>query len=125
MASIPTQTQAGQATSWETALQIPVFPSGEEIYDAIMSAIEPELTTAQLPLLKQKYAGETREQSVTRKARYQAAFDEYAKRYAVFSNTLTATVHDFQKLAISTAESSVKQREQGQLQSLEQSMDAA
>jgi len=60
-----------------TGTPIPIDPSltGDEIYDRIMTGIEPELTTEQLPTLSEKYKDETDEQKQARADRYNAAFD--------------------------------------------------
>ena len=64
----------------------PVIPSGEEMYDQIMSQIEPDLVTAQLPLLKEKYKDETPEQAKARADRYNRAFAEYEKQFAAYGS---------------------------------------
>jgi hypothetical protein len=59
----------------------PNIPSGKEVYDTIMNAIEPDLTTSKLPLLKEKYKDETQKEASNRAARYDRAFKEYDTRY--------------------------------------------
>jgi hypothetical protein len=55
---------------------------GSELYDEIMAAIDPELVSANIPLLKEKYADETPEQSDARAARYDWAYEEFDRRLA-------------------------------------------
>lgn len=61
----------------------PILP-GEEIYDQLMSKIEPELTSGHIHLLKEKYKNETPAQAKTRAERYNRAFSEYEKRCAQY-----------------------------------------
>ncbi len=105
--------------------QLPQFPSGQEVYDAIMGQIEPELTSRQLPTLQQKYATETAEESQERQARYDKAFAEYGKRYSAFSEQLAGQVHSFQRIAISAAEMSTKADEEDGLAAIASSIASA
>ncbi len=47
------------------------------LYDAIMGQLEPDLTTAELPNLDRKYAGEPRAGRAARMERYRRAFARY------------------------------------------------
>lgn len=75
----------------------PPIPSGEEVYDTLMSKIEPELTTAQLPFLKDKYKDETPEAAKIRAERYQKAFAEYDKQYAEYTTAQQKGLQSYQK----------------------------
>ena len=75
----------------------PPIPGGEEVYDRIMGGIEPELTTAQLPLLKEKYANETPEAAKARADRYEKAFQEYDVQYAAFQASQAQGIHSYEK----------------------------
>src|SRR5688572_23986759 len=63
------------ASKTHTAAKAPI---GEitpiEWYDELMKHIEPDLVSTQLPLLDQKYNGETAEQRADRLAHYKIAF---------------------------------------------------
>ena len=48
--------------------------STEDVYNLLMYAIEPDLTTFMLPTLEEKYKNETAEQKTERTAKYSAAF---------------------------------------------------
>ena len=75
---------------------IPPIPNGgRELYDQIMEQIEPELTSAQAPLLGEKYKDETPEQAASRAARYEKAFAEYRKRFAAFGADWEAQMQRF------------------------------
>ncbi len=104
---------------------VPSFPSGDEVYDGIMSTIEPDLTTSQLPLLAQKYQNETPDEASTRSARYTKAFAEYDRRYAAFTVQLESAVHTYQKIAVASVEEHSKMKEERDLSNLEQSMSAS
>ena len=99
------------------AIQI---PTGEELYNTLMSKIEPDLTTDQLPLLDAKYAGETPDQTKARAERYEKAFAEYEKQLAAYLSTLKGKVHDFQSTARKSLEHEAKEKEETELGSLEQ-----
>ena len=62
----------------------PAIPGGDEVYNGIMGAIEPELMTDALPTLAAKYAQETQEQRDARMERYKKAFLAYGKAYQEF-----------------------------------------
>jgi len=56
---------------------VPV-PSGTEIYDALMSKIDTDLLTANIPTLDAQYAGETAEEKKVRYERYQESYKKYS-----------------------------------------------
>lgn len=118
-------TQTQQSAGVATSLPELRFPSGQEIYDAIMLPIEPELTSAQLPRLAETYAKEPPEQMQARQARYDAAFAEYDKRFAAFAAEFNARVHAFQRTAIIAAETSTQADEEQGLSDLSASIASA
>lgn len=67
-----------------TGITPPKIHGGQEVYDSIMGDIEPELTTAGLATLDEKYKDETAEAAAERLERYKKAFEEYNKRYAEY-----------------------------------------
>ena len=97
----------------------PVIPSGEEIYNSIMSKIEPELTTDQVKLLSEKYKDETPEELAKRKTRYEKARQEYEKQVTEYFNNLEAEVRKHGKESFSTLESKDRAVEKETLNSLE------
>lgn len=119
------QNSAVQAAVKAVLPPVPSFPSGDEIYDGIMHAIEPDLTTSQLPLLTQKYQNESPDDAKIRSDRYAKAFAEYDKRYAAFSVQLESAVHTYQKIAVTSVEEHSKMKEEQDLSNLEQSMSAS
>ena len=82
----------------------PKIPSGEEFYDAVMSEIEPELVSSVIPTLSEKYKNETEEEKQKRCDRYNKAFEDCYKRYALFIADLNQQVHRYQKQAMRSAE---------------------
>jgi hypothetical protein len=56
-----------------------LLPTAEDIYDALMGKIEPDLVSTNLPLLESAYLGETPAQKQVRMARYQKALAAYDK----------------------------------------------
>lgn len=82
----------------------PPIPGGRELYDTLMGAIEPELTTAGLATLAAKYADETRDQKAGRAKRYNAAFEEYAKRFDAYNADWLSQFSAFQRQALKTVE---------------------
>ena len=102
--------------------QMPAFPSGDDVYDGIMSGIEPELTTSQLPLLSEKYENETLEEASKRGARYTAAFADYDKKFAAFSVQIETSVHEYQKHAFASVEEHSKMEEAKDLTNLEKNI---
>lgn len=99
--------------------------SGQEIYDSIMWGIEPELLTANLPSLAEKYKDETPEQKKARAERYQKAFAEYDVGYAAYLADQESKVHTFKHNLISSLEHADSEQDQQQLNSLEAAFHSA
>ena len=99
--------------------------TGAEIFDAIMVAIEPELTTAGSQGLEEKYKDETPEQKRVRGERYAKAFEEYEKRYAAYRLEQESQVHAFKLQVIHFAEDKAGADDQQRLFSLESALGSA
>ena len=97
----------------------PVIPSGEEIYDQLMQDIEPDLMTATLPTLKEKYKDETPEQAKTRAERYSTAFAEYDKQYAAYIAEQENVLHSYSRQLGNQAEQFVRTDEDQSITQLE------
>ncbi len=65
----------------------PVPPVGTVLYDELMSGIEPDLVTGQLPLLVEKYKDESSERRQERVERYKKAFMEYEKQFRAYAQS--------------------------------------
>jgi hypothetical protein len=104
-----------------TDLQI---PSGDDLYNTLMGRIEPDLTTDQLPLLDQKYKGESAEEAKVRAERYEKAFAEYDKQLAEYLAELQGKVREYQLSACRSVEHDDREKEERQLSALESTMDS-
>ena len=102
--------------------QAPLLPEGEEFYDNLMSQIEPELVSSQLPLLEARYAGETEEQKAVRQARYDAAFEEFDRRAAEEMAGLEHEVHAYKVTTMREAEAASREQEAVDMSVLESSI---
>lgn len=102
---------------------IPAKQSGAEIYNKIMREIEPELTTDQIPLMKEKYKNETPEQKKARGERYAKAMEEYERHYAKYLQEQEAKVRSFKIGAIHFVEDKASQSDQQKMLSIESSFN--
>lgn len=73
----------------------PVF-EGDDLYDTIMGEIEPELVSTVYPTLDEKYKNETPDEKAARQARYDKAFVEYERRFALYTNKWNGELRAFQ-----------------------------
>ncbi|PIQ76450.1 hypothetical protein COU78_06385 [Candidatus Peregrinibacteria bacterium CG10_big_fil_rev_8_21_14_0_10_49_24] len=102
-----------------------MLPSGTEIYDALMSAIEPELLSANLPSLEEKYANETLRQKKEREMRYQKAFAAYDKAYKGWIADLSSAVEAKRRDAYEVAEEETKHKDEALLGDIESQFNSA
>ncbi len=98
------------------------IPSGDELYNLLMGKIEPELTTDQLPLLDERYHGETPDESKARAKRYEKAFAEYDKQLQDYMEGLKQKLRAHQRIAMSSAELGAKAEEEDALTAIEASI---
>jgi len=96
----------------------PTIPTGKEIYDSIMSRIEPELVSRSVSLLQEKYKNENPAQKEERKNRYNRAFVEYGKHYKKFLADLEEELHHYQREAMRSVEAWSRAQEQRKLDTL-------
>lgn len=92
---------------------------GRQVYDMLMSAIEPELVSSVIPTLKAKYKDETPMQKAARGERYREAFKKYDAVYADFIQEATQVVHDSKMEALASAEAKAKEDDTNELNALE------
>ena len=111
-------TQQTQQQGQEASTQRPAIPTGQELYDAIMGHIEPELTTASLQVLAEKYADETPEERANRKQQYECAFAQYDQAYEGYIQTLQAQVDRHRRHSFTEVELEDRQEEEGFLKTL-------
>lgn len=98
---------------------------GRALYDRIMREIEPELATDRMPLLTEKYKNETPEQAAARAERYNAAFEEYERRFAAMQGRWNGMLENLRHFALQTVEQEERAEEADQLSSLDDSIQAA
>ncbi len=101
-----------------------VFPTGTEVYDALMGAIDPELLSANLEHLDDAYASETQEARKVRYERYSDAFAKYDQAFAVWQTELQKTVHAYRRTAMQSAEADSKVQDEESLTVLEQDIES-
>lgn len=99
----------------------PTLPSAQEIYDSLMKDIEPELLTANIASLKEKYAGESDAERKQRMQRYQRAYKAYDKAYVAYIQNLKTSVNGYRKDALRSVEKRSQARDADLLLRLEQS----
>ncbi len=105
-----------------TLVPPPAIPTGRDLYDTIMGAIEPELTSDGMKMLDAKYKGETREQLSSRQARYDIAFAQYNKAYAEYIETLNTQANRYSKEAFAKAELDNRAQDEQSLSALSQAI---
>lgn len=98
------------------------FPTGEEVYDGIMSKIEPELVNANLPHLDEPYKGETPDEHTSRYARYSKAFAQYKVEYQKWVTNLRQAVAVYKRSVMKAAEGAEGEQEAALLKNLEDEM---
>ncbi|MDO8649461.1 MAG: hypothetical protein Q7R81_06815 [Candidatus Peregrinibacteria bacterium] len=98
---------------------------GTSFYDQIMGAIDPELTSASIPHLVEKYTAETDEERKTRAQKYVKAFTEYDRQAAERQNTWKQDLQRFKKEAFASTEQEVRKSEVQQMANLESAMQQA
>lgn len=103
----------------------PNVPEGEEIYNRIMSGINPELTTAMLPTLAKKYSDETPEQHEKRQERYKKDLIQYKKESAAYMAELRKQVSDYERTTRQVTELADTHEEQGHLNSITDAISLA
>lgn len=105
-------------TTTQTAA-VPIVHNGQEMYDAIMRTIEPELCSEAIPLLEEKCKNETDDQKKARAERYTKAYAEYDKRAAEFFAEVGTQVNKLKRQAFSSAEQKNRSEETAKMQQLE------
>mgnify|MGYP001199310590 CR=1 FL=1 len=83
---------------------LPVIQGGQEVYDAIMGGIEPDLLSTNIDTLDEKYAGESEEEQAERMERYKKAFIEYQKQYAEYRDAQKGEIRVFSKSLMGSVE---------------------
>jgi hypothetical protein len=98
---------------------VPVIPNGAELYDQIMTGIEPDLVRSALPDLKTKFLGGTNEEKKIRARKYAAAFGQFKTELTKREAELKQGVSDFNKETIKIAERFSTEMESNNMKKLE------
>jgi hypothetical protein len=93
--------------------------SGQQLYDELMAIIEPDLTTTQLPLLREKYNNESPKETQVRAERYTKAYGEYDKQYDCFVRNAKEQLNQYRYNAFQSLEKEDRARDQAKLSVLE------
>jgi hypothetical protein len=101
------------------------FPTGQEVYDALMAQIEPELVSANVAHLDEKYANESEADRKVRYERYTQAFMKYDEAYREWESALHAAVSTYRRDAFRSAETDSRTEETNALAQLERDMETA
>ena len=88
-----------------------VLPAPEEIYDALMAQIEPELTTSQIPLLETKYGNENVDEAKARQQRYEKAYMAYDEKFRDYRREVEERSHTHQRAVMKATEERMSQSE--------------
>jgi hypothetical protein len=96
----------------------PPVPPAQVLYDFLMGKIEPDLTSNQLPLLKQKYQSETPEEKKERKKRYGKAMQQFDIAFAEYIEHYNQAVHRYKKTALQLIEQRTRSHEEADFDAL-------
>jgi len=112
-------------TPQSEAVQAILPRSGDELYDMLMQKIEPELTTAQLPILKEKYKNENAQEARSRAKRYSKAFQEYYEQLEAYRQEWTIDLKAHRREAMASIEEDDHIQEEDKLDDLEASITSS
>ena len=93
----------------------------EQVYNTLMADIEPDLMLETIPLLDQKYAGESKADHDVRMKRYEAAYRKFDEEFTKLMAEVNEEVRQEKKTALHSKEEAARSEESTQLQSLEAS----
>ena len=94
--------------------------SGSDLYDTIMGAIEPDLTSANLETTKQRVLDATLDERKEMATRYSDAFVEYDKRVGEHEKEWAKSFHTYKRQSLVSSEAFLGSEEKDMLTSLEQ-----
>lgn len=94
------------------------MPSGDDVYDALMVDIEPELVSVNIPHLDDGYTDESPEQRKARYERYVQAFEAYDKALAAWTAELKTAVDRCRREVIKASEQESRKQEEVKLSEL-------
>lgn len=95
----------------------------EDLYNALMWEIEPELTTEILPDLDTIYRHETKEERQLRYEWYAVAYEQFLISYKEFISKCKDHLHKVGRKVLKASEKSASAQESSHLTNIEQSID--
>ncbi len=98
-------------------------PVLEQLYNALMLEIEPELMTDMVPELEEIYAGETDEERKERGDRYAAAFELFAERFSKILDLWKEELHKFKEKALAEFQKKSTKEDAKHMADIERSID--
>ncbi len=101
-----------------------VFPTGEELYDSIMSEIEPELMLSNVATLDAPYATESVSDKKKRYERYGKAFAKYKNTYDLYMKSLSEALGVYKRTITEVASQVNDTKESSVLTALEEQLSA-
>lgn len=97
----------------------PTVASGSEVYDKIMSEIEPDLMSDRINKLEELYAHENEQDKAQRMERYKAAFLKYLKVYEEYQAQQSAAIKQYGRKLVTDIEKESDDAENTHLEDLE------
>jgi hypothetical protein len=96
-----------------TASALPVVKTdAAAFYDDVMAEIEPDLVSANIPGLQDKYQGETPQQAQERAERYERAFQAYDRRLDAYEQATVADARAYARDVRASVESDDRQADE-------------
>jgi hypothetical protein len=101
------------------------FPSGQEIYDALMGQIEPELVSGNLNHLDDRHPGETPEQRRARYRRYDECYAAYDRTFNAWKEKVSTAMSAYRKIVLGKAQQKASVEDAAKLDTIDSQMKAA
>lgn len=101
--------------------------AGQELYDSVMAHIEPDLLSANIDTIDEKYADESDVDRAAREEGYQNAFDECVRVLSLMKEGLVDQAHRYaqmQKATVSKKEAEEKEQNVEQAEAELDSLDS-
>ena len=99
-------------------------PPGEELYNALMQRILPELMIPEVHELNERYKDESEEERKARGLRYKEAFEEYNKQYKEYIDSKNAEMNAFNRDLGAYIESVYRKDEEKEMSDLESTINS-
>ncbi len=97
----------------------------EDLYNILMGAIEPDLTTEMIPVLDEMYFGETQEENAARMKRYAQAIELFRARAAEFADNFKSAIWQIGEHAMNLAKDAQEKADADSLTQTESDLNNA